>query len=182
MGEICAAMNRLIGGVRHILFKVQDDYMVNLVKGYLQNLFLVFYDLTVLDVDDWLPRLRNIDYSMLTIPDNLDSLFGVGRFVSLLMVDDVFFKFFERFYTCILGLIMRSERFKTTEVAVWKFVFDLYSIHFIFMKTRCLNMYCRRVMNSLQGVSSENILLRYVALVRNVPVGHLVYGEIKFSL
>ena len=35
LGEICAAMNRLIGGVRHILFKVQDEYIVNLVKGYL---------------------------------------------------------------------------------------------------------------------------------------------------
>ena len=126
--------------------------------------------------------MKNIDYSMLTIPDNLDSLFGVGRFVSILMVDDVFFKFFERFYTCVLGLIMRSERFTTTDVAVWKFVFDMYSIHFIFMKSRCLNLYCRRVMQSLKGVTSENILLRYVALVRNVPVGHLAFGDIYYSL
>jgi hypothetical protein len=180
--EVCSAMNFLINSMRNILIYIPEPYLINLVKGYLQNLFLVMFDLTQIHTDEWYPRLNHIGYKMLTIPENIDIFFSTIRIINILAVEVDFFHFFNRFYTCILSLIIKSETFSTTDLHIWKFILDLYSIHFIFMKSAYLNLFCRKSMESLRDVNPENILLRYIALVSNIPIGHLIYSEIQYSL
>ena len=182
LSEVCAGMNYLIRSALGILFRIPEDYLTNLVKGYLQNLFQVFYDLTELPTDLWIPRLQHIGYQMLTMPENIDGLFSIGKFLNHCLLSDQFFGFFERFYTCILSLIIKSEFFTTRDLYIWQFILDLYSVHFIFAKSLYLNMMCRRVMKQLHNVTPDNMLLRYIALVSHIPHGHLVYHDIRHSL
>lgn len=182
LSEVCAGLNYLIRSSLGMLFNIPEDYLTNLVKGYLQNLFQVFYDLTELEPDDWVPRLHHIRYQMLNIPENIDGLFSIKKFLNHCLVAEDFYAFFERFYTCILSLIIKSEFFTTTDLYIWRFILDLYSIHFIFSKSLYLNMTCRSIIKKLANVTPENILLRYIALVGNIPHGHLVYDDIRLSL
>lgn len=182
LSEVCAGLNYLIHSSLELLFKIPEDYLTNLVKGYLQNLFQVFFDLTELDADSWIPRLHHIGYQMLTLPENIDGLFGIKKFLNYCLVAEQFYEFFERFYTCILSLIIKSEFFVNQELLIWRFILDLFAIHFIFFKSLYLNLMCRRVIQRLPKVTAENIMLRYMALVCNIPQGFLIYDDIRHSL
>lgn len=180
---VCLALNQLINSVKSALFRIDRGHRSSILNGYLHNLFLVFYDLTEIKSDGWQSRLSNIGYSVLNIPQNLDSFFSHNDTVNYLADKEDFFDFFNRFYTCCLTLIIKSEFFQTSNLVIWKFILDLFSLHFIFNKTMRINGLCRRVMSTLTTrVSQENILLRYTALVSNIPTGHLVFDEIRISL
>jgi len=174
LAEVSAALNQLIQSTSPTFFFVATPYLLNLAKGYLQNLFLVFFDLVELSTDHWMGRLSGIGYSILTIPENIDSLCRCPRVVLGMYEDNEYFKYFNRFYTCILSLIIKSETFSTTDLHIWKFILDLYSIHFIFMKSAYLNLFCRKSMESLRDVNPENILLRYIALIKIIPSAAMI--------
>jgi len=172
--EVCSAMNTLILKARPSLFLIPEEYLVNLVKGYLQTLFLLFFDMTMWDPELWIPRLSRIQYTTLTLPENLDSIFSIIRIINILIVESDFYYFFERFYIGVLSLIVRSETIHSQDLTIWKFILDLYSIHFIFMKSAYLNLFCRKSMESLRDVNPENILLRYIALIKIIPSAAMI--------
>ena len=183
LGEVCQALNTLVCSTRSGFHLVGPLYLTNMVKGYLQNLFLVFFDLTEAEAATWTTRLRNVGIRQLSIADNLDALFTVHSYLNYFVVDESFFPFFDRFYTCVLGLLIKAERLAGVDATVWMFVFDLFALHFIFMKTVIGNLYCRNVMSRLaEVVLPENILLRFLSTLESVPEGLLLRPEVLGAL
>lgn len=183
LSEVCLALNQLIYSVKSSIHHIEAENRSRILKGYMQNLFLVFYDLTEIDESCWIKRLENIGYSALSIPQNLDAFFSHAETVYYIHREEDFFDFFNRFYTCLLGLIIQSEFFQTTDMNIWKFILDLYSIHFILNKTILANDLSSKTLSTLtHRVSHENILLRYIALVSNIPLSHLLNDNIRISL
>ncbi len=183
LGAVCQAMNALVYSMKSDFHLVTPQYLTNMVKGYLQNLFLVFFDLTDAQPASWNRRLRSVGIGQLSIVQNLDALFTVHSFSNYFVVDDSFFPFFDRFYTCVLSLILKAEAIAEADDEVWKFLFDLYALHFTFMKTVICNLYCRNVMSQLtEEVVPENILLRFLATLESVPPGKLQQLEVFDAL
>lgn len=181
-GLVCESMNTLILDTRDHLHVLPELYLINLLKGYLQTLFFILYGLSEVSPDEWIHRLTTVKYSFLTIPQNLDSFFAVPKSINFMIVDEQFYEFFKRFYTAVITLIMQCSAFSSDDQTLWKFLLDLYAIHFIFLKSAYINVYCRKICSELPGVSPEGILLRYIAFTSRLPHGILIHSEIRFSL
>ena len=183
LGEVCQEMNNLIQGANKEFNIINPLYLTNLVKGYLQNLFLVFFDLTDLKPKDWILRLNNVGIKQLTLVDNIRSLFTLDIHLSSYNADSSFFPYFNRFYTCILSLILKGEWMEDAESDVWIFILDMYSIHYIMMSREITRGYCIQVINMLKGnITQDNMLIRYFTSIRSLPTDYMLHVDIRDSL
>jgi len=92
------------------------------MNGYLNHLFVILYDLAESNFEDWNEKLKNLGIYKLSIVNLLDCFFTTARVHILLSKNNEFQKIFQKFYSAVLTLILRSEFINYFTIDIWKFV------------------------------------------------------------
>lgn len=182
VSDTSLAMNTLVNSLKDSFNFIGEMDKMNMVKGYIQHLFFIFYDLTSLSYSQWRERLQLMKYTMLTIPRNINIFFSCQKLMKTLFEDPDFVIIFKRFYTSIVTLILKSEFMSSTDVYIWKFVLDCFALHFSFIRlTRSFN-FCQEIWNLNENINSENIFLRFITTINIFPYQLVLNSKIKDSL
>ena len=180
---LAGAMNHLVSAIKPNHYLIGDKDLMKLAEGYLQNVFLILYEFTEMDPSSWVGRLEAMDYPSLCLPHHIDFFFSNVRLTNLMSLDDTaFYSKFNRFYICVLGILLKGEYVQSTDQILWRFLIDMYSVHFSLSKSVRVSQLCRQTLMSVPDLTAENILLRYAALVKSLPAGYLIASKIQEAL
>ena len=182
VAQVSVAMNSLIASLKDQIILMNESDVLNFLKGYLQQLFFIFYDLTSMDFKHWKKRLKLMKYRVLTIPKNLNIFFSNKKLAHFLLRDRSFCYVFDRFYASIVTLILKSEYMTSTNVYIWKFILDCFATHFTFVKSRRTMMQCEQTWGYSENIGSENLLLRFLTTVSIFPYELVLNSDIRKSL
>lgn len=183
VGRITLAMNHFVRNLKSEIYSLCEIDIKNLIKGYMQQLFLLFFDLAYAEFDDWLKLLCVINYTLLTIPINLKTILDIKNYEFMLEKDPDFKKLFINFYSSIVTIILKSEFIKKHEPTIFQFFMDCFCVHFIFIKSNKLHSLCQEIWD-LSGpkVNTENIFLRFVSTLTMFPLEFILVDSIKITL
>ena len=175
---ICLALNVFMLDAGKQLNYLNDFCVTNLMNGYLNHLFVMCYDLAESNFEEWNDKLVHIGFFKLSIVNLLDCFFTTSRVHILLTKNNEFQKVFQKLYSAVLTLIMRSEFITYFTVDTWKFILDCFTINFLFCKNQLMLKQCESVWDMVSDkITIQNILIRFVNALENFPLNLLFQKE-----
>lgn len=153
------------------VYNYQHDFTItNMINGYVNTTFEAYFKIAETGLENWDKMLVRLNYAEMSNVTNLDFFFEKTKVQTLCQKDEEFEKNFERLYTTVQTIVLKSEFITEFSPVVQNLIFDCFGIIFLFSKAKKFLGLCTKVWSLVSNkISMQSILVRFADLVEKLP-------------
>ena len=176
------ATDTMMVNMKKVYNYLHDFTIVNMINGYLTTCFEIYAKLAETDLNDWDKVLKQLNYDEMSVVANLDFFFEKSKVQVLCMKNEDFIKNFEKLYSSIYTLQVKSEFLKEHTSMTYRMLLDCFAIIFMFGKSKNFLGLCTNIWALVDNkLSMQNNILRFCDFVAKLEF-KMINNQLHMSM